>query len=52
MILNGFPWKRIYHSVVFGLHPDTTFRTVLLTMRANPFLLRDSCPTVVDMMVI
>ena len=40
------------HSVVFVLHPDTTFWTVLLTMRANPFLLRDSCPTVVDMMVI
>ena len=26
------------------LHPSTAFRTVLLTMMATPFLLRDSCP--------
>ena len=26
------------------LHPRTAFRTVLLTMMATPFLLRDSCP--------
>ena len=26
------------------LHPSTAFRTLLLTMMATPFLLRDSCP--------
>ena len=26
------------------LHPSTAFQTLLLTMRAIPFLLRDSCP--------
>ena len=26
------------------LHPSTAFRTLLLTMRATPFHLRDSCP--------
>ena len=26
------------------LHPSTAFRTLLLTVRAIPFLLRDSCP--------
>ena len=26
------------------LHPSTAFQTPLLTMRATPFLLRDSCP--------
>ena len=26
------------------LQPSTAFRTLLLTMRATPFLLRDSCP--------
>ena len=26
------------------LHPSTTFLTLLLTMMATPFLLRDSCP--------
>ena len=26
------------------LHPCTPFRTLLLTMRATPFLPRDSCP--------
>ena len=26
------------------LHPSTAFRTLLLTMRATPFLLWDSCP--------
>ena len=31
-------------SVVFELHPSTAFRTLLLIMRATPFLLRDSCP--------
>ena len=35
------------HSVVF----DIAFQTLVLTMKATPFLLRDSCP-VVDIMVI
>ena len=26
------------------LHPSTAFQTLLLTVRATPFLLRDSCP--------
>ena len=26
------------------LHPSTAFQTLFLTMRATPFLLRDSCP--------
>ena len=32
------------HSVVLRLHPSTVFWTLLLTMIATPFLLRDSCP--------
>ena len=32
------------HSVVLRLHPNTAFWTLLLTMMATPFLLRDSCP--------
>ena len=32
------------HSVVFEIAPSTAFRTVLLTMMATPFLLRDTCP--------
>ena len=32
------------HSVVFEIAPNTGFRTLLLTMRATQFLLRDSCP--------
>ena len=32
------------HSVVLRLHPSTAFWTLLLTMMATPFLLRDSCP--------
>ena len=31
------------HSVVFEIASNTTFQTLLLTMMANPFLLRDSC---------
>ena len=31
------------HSFVLRLHPTTAFRTLLLTMMATPFLLRDSC---------
>ena len=29
---------------VLRLHPSTAFQTLLLTMMATPFLLRDSCP--------
>ena len=32
------------HSVILRLHPSTAFRTLLLTMMATPFLLRDSFP--------
>ena len=32
------------HSIIFELHPSTSFQTLLLTMMATPFLLRDSCP--------
>ena len=32
------------HSVVLRLHPSTAFQTLLMTMMATPFLLRDSCP--------
>ena len=32
------------HSVIFEMHPSTAFQTLLLTMMATPFLLRDSCP--------
>ena len=36
---------KIKHSVVFfRWHPSTAFQTLLLTMRATPFLLRDSFP--------
>ena len=31
-------------SHFFRLHPGTEFWTLLLTMRATPFLLKDSCP--------
>ena len=31
------------HSVDLRLDPSTAFRTLLLTMMATPFLLRDSC---------
>ena len=45
VILNGLPWKRteIIMSVL-RLHPSTACWTLLMTMRATPFLLRDSCP--------
>ena len=32
------------HSVIFEIASNTAFRTLLLTMMATPFLLRDSCP--------
>ena len=45
VILNGLPWKRTEISLSFlRLHPSTALRTLLLTMMATPFLLRDSCP--------
>ena len=48
VILNGLPWKRTEIILLFlRLHPSTAFQTLLLTMRAPPFLLRDSCPPVI-----
>ena len=45
VILNGLPWKRTEIILSFlRLHPGIAFWTLLLTMRATPFLLRDSCP--------
>ena len=45
VILNGLPWKQTEIILPFlRLHPSTAFRTLLLTMMAIPFLLRDSCP--------
>ena len=45
VMLNGLPWKRTKITLSFlRLHSNTTFWTLLLTMRATPFLLRDSCP--------
>ena len=45
MILNGLPWKRIEIILSFlRLHPSIAFWTLLLTMMATQFLLRDSCP--------
>ena len=32
------------HSVILRLHPSTAFWTLLLTMMATSFLLRESCP--------
>ena len=32
------------HSVIFEIASNTAFQTLLLTMMATPFLLRDSCP--------
>ena len=45
VILNVLPWKRTEIILsFFRLHPSTAFWTLLLTMMATPFLLRDSCP--------
>ena len=45
VILNGLPWKRTEIILSFlRLHPSTAFWTLLLTMMAIPFRLRDSCP--------
>ena len=44
VILNSLPWKRTESILSFlRLHPSTAFWTLLLTMMATPFLLRDSC---------
>ena len=32
------------HSLFLILHPSTAFWTLLLTMKATPLLLRNSCP--------
>ena len=53
MILNGLPWKRTEIILSFlRLHPSTAFQTLLSTTMATPFLLRDSWPLVLDIMVI
>ena len=45
VILNGLLWKRTEIILSFlRLHPSNAFQTLLLTMMATPFLLRDSCP--------
>ena len=45
MILNDVPGKLTEINLSFlRLHPSTEFQTLLLTMMAIPFLLRDSCP--------
>ena len=44
LTLNGLPWKQTEIILSFlRLHPSTAFWTLLLTMMATPFLLRDSC---------
>ena len=47
----GSPWHRMVclgnEEIILSfsrLHPSTAFRTLWLTMRATPFLLRASCP--------
>ena len=53
VILNGLLWKPTEIILSFlRLLPSTAFQTLLLTMRATPFLLRDFLPTIVDIMVI
>ena len=40
-MFNGLPWKQSEIILLFlRLHPGTAFLTLLLTMRATPFLLR------------
>ena len=44
MILNALPQKQTEIILSFlTLHPSTAVQTLLLTMMATPFLLRDSC---------
>ena len=45
VILNDLHWKQTVIILPFlRLHPSTAFQTLLQTMRATPFLLRESCP--------
>ena len=45
VILNDLPWKQTEIILSFlRLHPSTAFQTLLLTIMATLFLLRDSCP--------
>ena len=42
-MLNGLPWKQTKIVLLFSrLHPETAFWILLLTVRAIPFLLKDS----------
>ena len=42
VILNALPWRLTEIILSFlRLHPSTAFQTLLLTMIATPFLLRD-----------
>ena len=51
--MNGLLWNQTEIILSFlKLHPSTAFQTLLLTMMTAPFILRDSSPTVVDIMVI
>lgn len=43
-MFNGFPWKQTEIILLFlRLHPRTEFQTLLLTVGATLFLLRNSC---------
>ena len=43
--LHDLPWKQTEIIPLFlRLYPSTAFQTLLLTVRAAPFLPRDSCP--------
>ena len=45
VILHGLPWKQAEIILSFlRLHQSTAFQTLLLTVMATAFLLRDSCP--------
>ena len=45
VIRNVLPWKQMEIILLFlSRHPSTAFQTLLLTMMATPFRLRDSCP--------
>ena len=49
VILNGLPCKQMEIILSFlRLDPNTASWTLLLTMMATPFLLRDSCPHILD----
>ena len=44
VMLNGLPWKQMEIVLLFlKLYPSTAFWTLLLTLRAMPFLLRGPC---------